>query len=200
VEGAEGEAVTTRAELFTDVRKYAPGQKLTPAMVTMIDDLADRFGLARVDGDSDWLPYALALIKQFEGCKLTAYPDPGSGGDPWTIGWGSTGPGIAKGLVWTQQQADKRLAEHIMEFARGVDDALAGAPVTAMQKGALVSLAYNIGIKALTNSTLIKKHKAGDYGSAAAQFLLWNRAGGKVMSGLNNRRTAEMQAYKGLPA
>jgi lysozyme len=190
----------TRAELFTDVRKYAPGQKLTPAMVTMIDDLADRFGFARVDSDSDWLPYALALIKQFEGCKLTAYPDPGSGGDPWTIGWGSTGPGIAKGLVWTQQQADKRLAEHIMEFARGVDTALAGAPVAAMQKGALVSLTYNIGVGALSGSTLLKKHKAADYDGAAAQFLLWNKAAGKVMQGLTNRRTAEMRVYKGLAA
>jgi lysozyme len=153
-----------------------------------------------VSGGNDWLPYALTLIKRFEGCKLTAYPDPGSGGDPWTIGWGSTGPGIVKGLVWTQEQADKRLAEHIMGFARGVDTALAGAPVTAMQKGALVSLAYNIGVGALSGSTLLKKHKAADYDAAAQQFLVWNRAGGKVMQGLVNRRTAEMRVYKGLAA
>ena len=191
----------TRAALFNDARKYAPGQKLTPAMVTMIDDLADRFGLPRV-GNDDWLPHALALIKQFEGCKLTAYPDPGTGGKPWTIGWGSTtdtyGHSIAEGTRWTQQQADQRLATHVMEFARGVDDALAGAPVTAAQKGALVSLAYNIGVGALTSSTLLKKHKAGDYAGAADQFLVWNRAGGKVMQGLANRRAAEARVYKGL--
>src|SRR5687768_15991119 len=58
---------------------------------------------------------ALALIKEFEGCHkvrsdgmIEAYPDPASGGDPWTIGWGSTGPGIRKGTVWTQEQADTR--------------------------------------------------------------------------------------------
>lgn len=189
----------TRNDMFNDLRKYAPGQKLTPAMVTMVDDLAGRFGLARVAGGNDWLPYALALIKQFEGCKLTAYPDPGSGGDPWTIGWGSTGTGIVKGLVWTQEQADKRLAEHVMEFARGVDTALAGSPVTAMQKGALVSFAYNVGVGAMAGSTLLKKHKAADYDSAAAQFLLWNKAAGKVMQGLTNRRIAEARVYKGLP-
>jgi lysozyme len=193
----------TRAALFVDVRKYAPGQKLTPAMVTMIDDLADRFGLARV-GNDDWLPHALALIKQFEGCKLTAYPDPGPGGKPWTIGWGATtdsyGHSIAEGTKWTQQQADQRLASHVAEFARGVDDALAGTPVTAMQKGALVSLAYNIGVGALAGSTLLRKHKAKDYAGAAEQFLVWSRAGGRVMQGLTNRRTAEARVYKGKAA
>jgi len=193
----------TRAALFNDARKYAPGQKLTPAMVTMIDDLADRFGLARV-GNDDWLPYALTLIKQFEGCELTAYPDPGTGGKPFTIGWGSTtdsfGRSIAEGTKWTQEQADKRLAAHVAEFARGVDDALAGAPVTAMQKGALVSLAYNVGLGNLGSSTLLRKHKAADYDGAAAQFAVWNKAAGKVMQGLTNRRMAEARVYKGLAA
>lgn len=193
----------TRAALFNDARKYAPGQKLTPAMVTMIDDLADRFGLARV-GNDDWLPYALALIKQFEGCELTAYPDPGTGGKPFTIGWGSTtdsfGHSIAQGTKWTQEQADKRLAAHVAEFARGVDDALAGAPVTAMQKGALVSLAYNVGLGNLGSSTLLRKHKAADYDGAAAQFAVWNKAAGKVMQGLTNRRAAEARVYRGLAA
>jgi hypothetical protein len=55
-------------------------------------------------------PAGLALIKQFEGCArkrsdgcIEAYPDPGTGGEPWTIGWGAAGPGIALGTVWTQQ-------------------------------------------------------------------------------------------------
>ena len=57
----------------------------------------------------------IALVQQFEGCArrqadgtFAAYPDPGTGGDPWTIGWGSTGPDIKTGLVWTQQQCDDR--------------------------------------------------------------------------------------------
>jgi lysozyme len=197
--GAEGEAVM-RTDIFEAIRAARADKTFDMDEVTAIDTLLDKLGVPRVSGGNDWLPCALTLIKRFEGCKLTAYPDPGSGGDPWTIGWGSTGPGIAKGLVWTQEQADKRLAEHIMEFARGVDTALAGAPVTAMQKGALVSLAYNIGVGALSGSTLLKKHKAADYDGAAQQFLVWNRAGGRVMQGLTNRRTAEARVYKGVTA
>ncbi|MGE8289880.1 MAG: lysozyme, partial [Stenotrophomonas sp.] len=49
---------------------------------------------------------AAALVRKWEGCRLKAYPDPASGGDPWTIGFGATGPGIRRGVVWTQQQAD----------------------------------------------------------------------------------------------
>lgn len=184
----------TRTALFEAIRPFAPNQAFTPAMVTMIDALADRFGLARV-GDDDWLPYALDLIKQFEGCRLSAYPDPGSGGDPWTIGWGSTGAGIAKGATWTQAQADMRLAQDVTKFAAGVDAALGGAPVTAKQKGALVSFAYNVGIGAMQSSTLLKKHKAGDYAGARGEFAKWNKAAGKVMAGLTRRRAAEAAVY-----
>jgi len=183
-----------RTGLFDAIRPFAPNQAFTPAMVSMVDALADRFGLPRV-GSDDWLPHALSLIKQFEGCRLTAYPDPGSGGDPWTIGWGSTGAGIAKGVTWTQAQADLRLAQDVMKFAAGVDAALGGAPVTAKQKGALVSFAYNVGTKALADSTLLKLHKAGDYAGAAGQFSRWNKAAGKVMAGLTRRRAAESEVY-----
>ena len=193
----------TRAELFMDARRYAPGNRFTPAMVTALDDLADMFGLPRGGDSEGWLPFALTLIKKFEGCKLTAYPDPGTGGKPWTIGFGSTtdiqGRPINPGTVWTQVQADTRLATQVMEFAAGVDKALAGSPVTPMQKSAMVSLAYNIGIGAFTSSTLLKKHRAADYDGAAAQFLVWVKAGGKTMQGLVNRRTAEARVYKGLP-
>jgi len=193
----------TRAELFVDARRYAPGNRFTPAMVTALDDLADMFGLPRGGDAEGWLPFALTLIKKFEGCKLTAYPDPGTGGKPITIGWGSTsdpqGRPISMGATWTQGQADARLAAHVLEFAAGVDKALDGAPATAMQKGAMVSLAYNIGVGAFTGSTLLKKHKAADYDGAAAQFPAWNKSGGRVMQGLVNRRASEMRVYKGLP-
>lgn len=191
-----------RVELFSDLRNYAPDKRFTPAMVTAIDDLADLFGLARL-GSEEWLAHAMALIKRFEGCKLTAYPDPGTGGKPITIGWGSTsdpqGRPISMGTTWTQGQADARLAAHVLEFAAGVDKALDGAPATAMQKGAMVSLAYNIGVGAFTGSTLLKKHKAANYDGAAAQFAVWNKSGGRVMQGLVNRRASEMRVYKGLP-
>lgn len=67
----------------------------------------------------------IALIKRFEGCarrcrdgKFQAYPDPGTGGAPWTIGWGATGPGIASGTVWSQAECDARLARSGAQFLR----------------------------------------------------------------------------------
>jgi lysozyme len=142
------------------------------------------------------LDYALALIKRWEGCHLTAYPDPGTGGAPWTIGWGSTGPGIGPGVTWTQQQADERLAADVQKFMTGVETAV-GIPLETHQIGALTSLAYNIGLGAFRNSTLLRMIKAGDMKGASEQFLRWNRAGGRIMRGLSNRRADERDVFDG---
>ncbi len=144
------------------------------------------------------------LVQQFEGCarkradgSFEAYPDPGSGGDPWTIGWGSTGSDIKKGTVWTQKQCDDRFNAHLDEFAAGVSKAIGDAPTTQSQFDAMVSFAYNVGLANLNASTLLKKHKARDYAGAAAEFARWNKAAGKVLAGLTRRRGAEAALYKG---
>lgn len=182
----------TRTELFDAIRPFAPDRRFLPSHVQVIDALADAFGLAR-SGDGALVP-ALALIKKFEGCELGAYPDPGTGGAPWTIGWGATGPGIVKGVRWTQAQADERLASDVAKFMSAVTKA---APVaTDNQRAAMTSLAYNIGIKAFQNSTLLKLHNAGNYGAAADQFRRWNRSGGRILNGLTKRRVAEAEVYR----
>jgi GH24 family phage-related lysozyme (muramidase) len=142
------------------------------------------------------------LIQQSEGCakrrpdgSFEAYPDPGSGGDPWTIGWGSTGPDIKKGVVWSSQQCDERFQAHLAEFAEKVAGALGGAKTTQAQFDALVSFAYNVGVGNLLSSTLLKKHKAGDFAGAALEFAKWNKAAGKVLPGLVKRRAAEAALY-----
>ena len=142
------------------------------------------------------LEHALALIQKFEGCRLTAYPDPGTGGDPWTVGWGSTGPDIGPGTVWTQDKADARLAVDVRKFMAGVADAVT-VELSPMELGALTSLAYNIGLGAFRKSTLLRKLNAGDRNGAAEQFLRWNRAGSRVMAGLTRRREAERATFLG---
>lgn len=147
------------------------------------------------------------LIHSFETCRLTAYPDPGSrDGTPWTIGWGATGPGIGKGTVWTQAQADARFAQDLAAREIGVNMLLAGRPATQGQFDALVSFAYNVGLdidddddkaEGLGDSTLLRKHLAGDFAGAAAQFALWNKNDGRVMNGLTRRREAEAALYRG---
>lgn len=182
----------TRQQLFEAIRPFAPDHRFLDSHVLVIDALADAFGLPR-EGDAA-LGVALDLIKQFEGCELVAYPDPATGGDPWTIGWGATGSGIVKGVQWTQAQADKRLAEDVAKFMTAVRKA---APKgTPAQYGAMTSLAYNIGEKAFTGSTLLKLHNAGDYAAAADQFKRWNRGNGKIMNGLTRRRVAEAEVYR----
>lgn len=144
--------------------------------------------------DDPAVEVATALIKQFEGCHLKAYPDPGSGGDPWTIGWGATGPGIGPVTVWTKATADARLAQDVARFADGVRG-MVKVPVNANQLGALISFAYNVGLGNLKTSTLLRKLNAGDYEGAKGQFSRWNRAAGKVMRGLTRRRAAEAAKF-----
>ena len=136
----------------------------------------------------------LNLIKEFEGCRLKAYPDPATGGKPWTIGYGHT-KGVQPGDVITQAQADAFLREDVAEFERSVNKL---APITTQsQFDALVSFAFNLGAANLEKSTLLKKHRAGDYAGASQEFVKWNRAAGRVMAGLTRRRLAEAELYGG---
>lgn len=139
------------------------------------------------------LAHAMALIKRWEGCRLVAYKCPAG---IWTIGWGSTGPGITEGVRWTQAQADERLARDVEKFMVGVRKLLR-RPVTEAQLGAMTSLAYNIGIGAFGSSTLLRLFNAGQTDLAAAQFAVWRRAGGKVLPGLVNRRADERRVFEG---
>jgi lysozyme len=144
----------------------------------------------------DWQTLALESIKRWEGCRLSAYPDPGTGGDPWTIGWGTTGPTIKRGLTWTQAQADAALLEDVKELGRDVQ-AYCRRPLEPYERAALVSFAYNVGIGALRNSTLLRLLNEGSTTAAATQFLRWDKAGGKAMRGLQRRREAERQLFLG---
>jgi GH24 family phage-related lysozyme (muramidase) len=138
------------------------------------------------------------LIHSFEQCRLEAYPDPGSAdGNPWTIGWGSTGPGIKRGVTWTQAQADERFRSDLARFEAGIRDAIGDAPTTQAQFDALVSLAYNIGIGAAAGSTVMRRHKEGNYPDAATAFGMWVKNDGAVMRGLVRRRAAEAGMYRG---
>jgi lysozyme len=141
----------------------------------------------------------IALIEQVEGCRLTAYPDPGTDRDPWTIGTGHTGPDVHPGLVITQAQADALLRQDLARFEQGVAALVAGHPTTQGQFDALVSFAFNVGLRALGGSTLIRLHNEGMYGAAAREFGKWTHAAGRELPGLVTRRAAEAALYRGDP-
>lgn len=133
-----------------------------------------------------------ALIKSFEGLRLKAYPDPGTGGEPWTIGYGHTG-GVKPGDVITEAVADAFLMEDIGRFERAVNRL---CPVTTQnQFDALVSFTFNLGEGNLEKSTLRKLHNQGKYAEARQEFQKWNRANNMVMAGLTRRRASEAMLY-----
>lgn len=133
------------------------------------------------------------FIKGFEKLELKAYPDPGTGGKPWTIGWGHT-KGVKPGDQITQAQAEAFLREDLAVFEAAVNSAIK-RPMTQSQFDAMVSLAFNIGGANFASSTLVKKFNAGDVQGAAAQFPRWKNANGKEMKGLVRRRAAERELF-----
>jgi lysozyme len=136
----------------------------------------------------------LKIIKDAEGLRLNAYPDPGTGGAPWTIGYGHTGPDVHPGLTITSERATELLAADLARFELAVSSL---CPVTTEnQFSALVSFAYNLGPGALKGSTLCRLHNEGRYIEAAAQFQRWNKAAGQVLPGLTKRRAAEAALYR----
>jgi lysozyme len=143
-------------------------------------------------------PAGISLVKSFEGLRLTAYPDPGSGGDPWTIGHGTTiypsGDEVKRGDKITAEQAEEYLRHDLRKFERAVSRMVL-EPVNEAQFSALVSLAYNIGEGALARSTLLRKLNAGDIFGAADEFLRWTYASGKQLPGLRRRREAERAMF-----
>ncbi len=183
------------------------------------------------------LPLALELLRRFEAFRPDAYADPASklaawqrknprgsypgplsDGDPWTIGYGATGPGIAKGVVWTRAQAEEALAARAAPILARVRALVTRKGVPDAALSALVSLAYNIGCPApphpkacpnvdaqgfdcctcrLRGSSALAKLNRGELRGAADAFLVWNTAGGSVNEGLMRRRTAERKVFAG---
>lgn len=138
------------------------------------------------------------LIKKYEGLELKAYPDPGTGSDPWTIGYGCTiypsGEKVMPGDVITEEEAEEYL-KHDLEQFEGYVNLYVDAPLNQNQFDALVSFTYNLGPHNLQTSTLLKELNRGNYQGAAAQFGRWVNAAGRKLSGLVKRREAEKQLF-----
>lgn len=133
----------------------------------------------------------LQLIQSHEGCRLKAYRD--SVG-VLTIGYGHTGADVDEDTTWTQQEADAALLADVGRFEACVNSLF--VPVlTQGQFDALVSFSFNLGCKALRDSTLRRKLSEGDIEGAAAEFARWNKAGGHVLAGLTSRRADEAALF-----
>lgn len=133
---------------------------------------------------------AIAKIKSFEGCRLSAYRCPAG---VWTVGYGHT-KGVRKGLCITEEKADELLQQDLQEVERAVDSL--GLHLTQGQFDALVDFTFNLGVEKLKTSTLLRKVKAGaGVAEVQAEFKRWVYGGGKVLPGLVKRRIWEAEQW-----
>ena len=150
----------------------------------------------------------IQLIKSFEGCHSSPYKCPAT---LWTIGYGRVLYPDQARLKNEERTAYPLRSEHNRVFANDEIDALLEADLQRFEAGvlrlcpatadrqchmdAVVSFAFNVGLGNLQSSTLRMKYNRGDYEGAADEFLKWNKAGGKVLRGLERRREAERALF-----
>ena len=143
------------------------------------------------------LSKAFQLIREFEGLRLRAYPDPATGGDPWTIGYGTTrinGQPVAPGSVCTLAEAESYMETDATSMANKIKSWI-HVPCTDNMISAMISLAYNIGIMGLYHSSILSQVNEGDKEAAAHGFRLYVHAAGRVLPGLVHRRQVEAQVF-----
>lgn len=139
---------------------------------------------------------AVAEIAESEGLELVAYRCPAG---VWTIGWGET-DNVRPGDTCTKEQADQWLLEDLQGRVKDVLKLCTVEP-SPNELGALVSLAYNIGVGGLAKSTVLRQHNAGNRQAAARAFSLWNKARDpatgqlRELAGLTSRRAREAALY-----
>jgi lysozyme len=136
----------------------------------------------------------LELLKKLEGFRAKPYPD--SGGK-MTVGYGHLivpGDGVAVGDIIDPMKATELLTKDVQRTVDGVNDNVTSI-ITQNQFDALVIFAYNVGVSAFKNSTLLKMLKAGDVAGASEQFLRWDKVNGVSIPGLRTRRVAEQTLF-----
>ncbi len=150
----------------------------------------------------------IQLIKSFEGCHNTPYRCPAA---LWTIGYGhvlypdqarlKTPERALYGIkdehnrIFEYDEIDSLLEKDLERFETGVLRLCPSAADSQSQFDAIVSFSFNVGLGNLQASTLRMKYNRGDYDGAADEFLKWNKAGGKVLRGLERRREAERALF-----
>jgi lysozyme len=134
----------------------------------------------------------IEVIKEFEGLRLESYLCPAQ---VWTIGYGTT-RGVKPGMVITKEKAEALLKDDVVSFERNIQKQLGHIELNDNQFSALVSLCYNCGMAPIKPGNTIRRTlEAGDYQGAADGFLLWRKAGGRVLEGLVRRRNRERELF-----
>ncbi len=175
------------------------------AIATVVGDkpLASLLGVAVATANDDVMQLSdvgFQLIAEFEGFRSAPYLD--AVGIP-TIGYGNTYYTDGRKVKMSDKPISRdeakalKLAIINKDFAPAVRRVIQGVPIPVTQGmfDAMVSLAYNIGTGAFAKSSVVRHLKQGNKEAAADAFLLWNKAGGRVLNGLTRRRQAERRVF-----
>lgn len=172
-------------EIPTDVPTAGsakPGNQYTTISQRAINEMKRHEGLAKKIGNG----------------QVQAYPDPATGGEPWTIGYGTTrinGRAVTPRTIITIAEAERLFAAQVKATYLPAVTSRVRAVVTQSMIDAMCSLTYNIGAGNFAKSSVLRETNAGNYEKAARAFLLWNKAAGRVLNGLTKRRRDEMNLY-----
>jgi lysozyme len=159
---------------------------------------------APVTSGDDVPMMGIKLVKEFEGCRLNAYPDPLSGNLPITIGWGCTrkkdGSPFHMGDKITQAEADELLIDeckkHFLPSLRKIPH---WGEMSDGKRGALLSFAYNLGAGFYGGdnfNTITRTLKNKEWDKVPDALYLYRNPGSNVEAGLARRRKAEGDAWK----
>lgn len=129
---------------------------------------------------------ASPFVAQWEGLRTQAYQDVIG---VWTVCYGET-KGVEPGDAYTSAECEAMLDKELQQYAVNLSKCLK-APMPQGARVAFLSWSYNVGTGAACRSTAVRKANAGDLFGACDELLRWNRAGGRVVPGLVNRRKAE---------
>ena len=146
---------------------------------------------------------SIKLIKEFEGCHLTAYPDPLSGGEPYTIGYGTTrygdGRKVSRGDKITVIEADLFMRVEIDRIVKKLSETVPHwSEMTDGQRSALISFSYNLGSGFYGSGgfeTISKRLRERDWDAVPAALELYRNPGTNVEAGLLRRRRAEGELW-----
>ena len=150
----------------------------------------------------------IKLIKNFEGCHYKPYLCPAM---LWTVGYGHVLTPQQHRLKisqrktfplpkehdrkWSQEEVDDLLRKDLLRFENGLRRLLPAVPLTQNQFDALVSFSFNLGLGTLQRSTVRSALLRGDEERAIDVLLMYRRAGGKILRGLERRRAAEAALF-----
>ncbi|TIR87372.1 MAG: lysozyme [Mesorhizobium sp.] len=147
--------------------------------------------MSRLKKGSAAAAVAVTLIGGFEGLRQNAYPDPATGGPPWTVCYGET-LNVHKGDYHSIAECKAMLINSLQKYANGIE-ACTTAQMPDDRFVALVSFAYNVGVGAACKSSVVRLINQGHTREGCDALMKWNKAAGITFPGLTKRRAKERE-------